>query len=63
MDPEAITEEVTRAWYKNGPPLPPAKGVTEPLDNARFDYDGKYSWFKAPAIMASPWRWGPWPRC
>ncbi|BEQ15587.1 nickel-dependent hydrogenase large subunit [Desulfoferula mesophila] len=59
VDPEAITEEVTRAWYKNGPPLPPAKGVTEPLDNARFDYDGKYSWFKAPRYHGKPMEVGP----
>lgn len=59
VNPEMITEEVTRAWYKNGPALPPAKGVTEPLEDARFDYEGKYSWFKAPRYEGRPMEVGP----
>ncbi|MBU1274664.1 MAG: nickel-dependent hydrogenase large subunit [Proteobacteria bacterium] len=59
VNPDMITEEVTRAWYKNGPALPPAKGVTQPLEDARFDYDGKYSWFKAPRYNGKPMEVGP----
>ena len=59
VNPDLITEEVTRAWYKDGPALNPAKGVTEPLGDAKFDYEGKYSWFKAPRYQGKPMEVGP----
>ena len=59
VNPDLITEEVTRAWYQNGPALPPAKGVTQPLADPKFDYEGKYSWFKAPRYQGKPMEVGP----
>lgn len=54
LDEQKITEDVTRAWYKNSSPRHPSQGVTEPNytgPQPPFDYldtDGKYSWGKAP---------------
>ncbi len=47
MDPKQITEEVSRAWYQDGPPKHPYDGVTKPI-KMDFKADGKYSFFKAP---------------
>jgi len=58
VDPTKITEEVTRAWYKDGQPLNPFDGVTEPI-KPDFDADGKYSWFKAPRYEGVPCEVGP----
>lgn len=58
MDPDKITEEVKRAWYKDGQPLHPYDGVTEPV-RPDYDYDGKYSFFKAPRYEGRPMEVGP----
>ena len=58
VDPGKITEEVTRAWYKDGKPLHPYQGVTEPI-KPKYDYDGKYSFFKAPRYEGKPCEVGP----
>jgi [NiFe] hydrogenase large subunit len=59
VNPELITEEVKRAWYKDGPALNPAKGVTKPLGKPNYNYEGKYSWFKAPRYQGKPMEVGP----
>ncbi len=45
-----VTEEVTRAWYKNSVKSHPHDGVTNPVEaNPEYRPDsGKYSWIKAP---------------
>ncbi len=58
FDPDKITEEVSRAWYADGPALHPYKGVTEPI-KPEYDYDGKYSFFKAPRYDGKPMEVGP----
>jgi [NiFe] hydrogenase large subunit len=58
VDPKNITEEVTRAWYKDGAAKHPYDGVTEPI-KPDFDYDGKYSFFKAPRYQDKPMEVGP----
>jgi [NiFe] hydrogenase large subunit len=47
---EKVTEEVTRAWYEDGPALHPYKGETKPLqEDPKYRPDGgKYTWLKAP---------------
>ena len=47
VDQQKVTEDVTRAWYKNGEALHPSVGVTEP-DFTEWDFDKKYTWAKAP---------------
>jgi [NiFe] hydrogenase large subunit len=59
VNPDLITEEVKRAWYKNGPALNPAKGVTQPLGDSAYDYEGKYSWMKAPRYQGKAMEVGP----
>jgi [NiFe] hydrogenase large subunit/hydrogenase large subunit len=60
-----ITEDVTRAWYKDAPALHPAKGETRPrYTGARppFEFqttDGEYSWSKAPRYDGKVMEVGP----
>ena len=58
---EKVTEEVTRAWYEDGPALHPYKGETKPLqEDPKYRPDaGKYSWFKAPRFDDEPCEVGP----
>jgi [NiFe] hydrogenase large subunit len=58
VDPGKITEEVTRAWYQDGAPLHPSKGETKPI-KPEYDYDGKYSFFKAPRYDGKSCEVGP----
>ena len=58
VDPDKITEEVTRAWYEDGAPLHPFKGETKPI-KPDYKYEGKYSFFKAPRYMGKPMEVGP----
>jgi [NiFe] hydrogenase large subunit len=58
VDPAKITEEVTRAWYEDGQPLHPYDGETKPI-KPEFDYEGKYSWFKAPRYQGKACEVGP----
>lgn len=50
---EDVREHVTHSWYKDGPPLHPGEGVTEP-EFTGYDTDGKYSWAKAPRLGDRP---------
>ncbi len=58
VDPNKITEEVKRAWYEDGPALHPYKGETKFI-KPDFNYDGKYSFFKAPRYDGKPMEVGP----
>ncbi|ADK84769.1 nickel-dependent hydrogenase large subunit [Desulfarculus baarsii DSM 2075] len=58
VDPARITEEVKRAWYADGEPRHPYQGVTEPI-LPDYDYEGKYSFFKAPRYEGRPMEVGP----
>lgn len=49
VDASLITEDVTRAFYENGPALNPTEGRTQPLwPDYGKDYARKYTWSKAP---------------
>jgi [NiFe] hydrogenase large subunit len=58
LDTARIKEDVTRAWYQDGEAKHPFQGVTEPI-KPDYDYDGKYSWFKAPRYKDEPMEVGP----
>ena len=58
VDPGKVTEEVKRSWYKDGSPKHPYQGVTEPV-KPDYDYEGKYSFFKAPRYQGRPCEVGP----
>ena len=58
VDPGQVTEEVKRSWYKDGAPKHPYQGVTEPL-KPKYDYEGKYSFFKAPRYQGKSCEVGP----
>ncbi|MGD8563201.1 MAG: nickel-dependent hydrogenase large subunit [Desulfarculaceae bacterium] len=58
LDAGRITEDVTRAWYKPGKARHPYDGVTEPM-KPKWDYGGKYSFFKAPRYQGEPMEVGP----
>ncbi len=58
LDAKSISEDVTRAWYKNGKPRHPYNGVTEPI-KPDYDYSGKYSFFKAPRYKGQAMEVGP----
>jgi len=53
VGPEMVTEDVTHGWYKNGKPLNPAQGVTEP-EYTSYDTNNKYTWAKAPRLNGKP---------
>jgi [NiFe] hydrogenase large subunit len=57
----SVAEDVTRAWYENGPAKHPYEGETKPLkeDPKYRPDDGKYSWFKAPRYEGEPCEVGP----
>ncbi len=57
-DPGKITENVTRAWYEDGKDRHPYEGETKPI-KPDYNYDGKYSFFKAPRYMGKPMEVGP----
>ncbi|MFH1058174.1 MAG: nickel-dependent hydrogenase large subunit [Pseudomonadota bacterium] len=58
VDPAKITEEVKRAWYTDGPALHPYKGETKFI-KPDYNYDGKYSYFKAPRYEGMSTEVGP----
>ncbi len=64
LDETKITEDVTHAWYKDGKPLHPYDGKTDP-DYTDYDEsghvksDGKYSWCKAPRYNGLAYEVGP----
>jgi [NiFe] hydrogenase large subunit len=51
--PEDILEHTGRGWYKDGKPLHPTAGVTEP-EYTGYDPNGKYTWSKAPRLQGKP---------
>ncbi len=71
IDPTLIKEDVTHAWYQDGPALHPYEGVTEPNytgftqretvygELPTVDGDGKYSWVKSPRYNGEPVEVGP----
>ncbi len=58
IDAEAITEDVTRSWYKDDKPRHPYQGKTQPI-KPDYDYEGKYSFLKAPRYQGEPMEVGP----
>ena len=56
-----VSEDVTRAWYEDGPARHPYEGETKPLqENPKYrPGDAKYSWFKAPRYDGEPCEVGP----
>jgi len=65
VDTQQITEDVTRAWYADGPARYPAQGETNPQytgPTPPFDFldtNGKYSWGKAPRYAGQVMEVGP----
>jgi [NiFe] hydrogenase large subunit len=57
VDQQTITEDVTRAWYKDGKPVHPSVGVTEP-EFTEWDVEKKYTWAKAPRYGERPMETG-----
>ena len=55
---EAVTEDVTRAWYAGAGAQPPWEGETVP-DKTAWDPEAKYTWVKAPRYEARPMQVGP----
>ena len=53
VGPEMVTEDTTHGWYKNGKPLNPSQGVTEP-EFTGYDTNSKYTWAKAPRLDGRP---------
>ena len=52
-----VTEHVKHSWYKDGPALNPAEGITEP-DFTDYDTEKKYTWAKAPRMNDKPMECG-----
>jgi hydrogenase large subunit len=55
---QAVTEDVTHAYYKGEKPLHPWKGETEPQFTG-WTADAKYSWVKAPRFEGKAAQVGP----
>jgi hydrogenase large subunit len=55
---QAVTEDVTHAYYQGGKPLQPWVGETEP-EFTGWDGTQKYSWVKAPRFDNEPMQVGP----
>jgi hydrogenase large subunit len=55
---EAVSEDLTHAWYKGNEVQHPWKGTTEP-EYTDFQEAGKYSWVKAPRYGGKPMQVGP----
>jgi hydrogenase large subunit len=57
LDVRRITEHVAYSWYNGTRALPPASGVTNPVDPEAKT--GAYSWLKAPRYANAPFEAGP----
>jgi [NiFe] hydrogenase large subunit len=57
VNQRAVTEDVTRAWYKDHQPEHPSVGVTEP-EYTEWNVDKKYTWAKAPRLDQMPMETG-----
>jgi hydrogenase large subunit len=55
---DAVTEDLTHAWYKGNAPQRPWQGETVP-DYTDFQENGKYTWVKAPRYNGHPMQVGP----
>jgi len=55
---QAVTEDMTHAWYKGSAPQRPWQGETIP-DYTDFQENGKYTWVKAPRYNGHPMQVGP----
>ena len=55
---QGVTETAARAWYEKSGPLHPHEGETNPAFTG-FDYDGDYSWVKAPRFEGHSMQVGP----
>jgi hydrogenase large subunit len=55
---EAVTEDLTHAWYKGSGAQHPWKGTTE-AEYTDFQENGKYTWVKAPRYSGHPMQVGP----
>src|SRR5215470_3944918 len=55
---EAVTEDVTHAYYQGSKPLHPWKGETEP-EFTEWNGEKKYSWVKSPRYKGQPMQVGP----
>lgn len=55
---ENVTEDVTRAWYKDDVARHPFDGKTEP-ELVEYNTAGKYTWTKAPRYEGEPCEVGP----
>jgi [NiFe] hydrogenase large subunit len=53
VEQKIVTEDVTHGWYKDGKPLHPSAGLTEP-EFTSWDLEKKYSWAKAPRYGDRP---------
>ncbi|MBI5190197.1 MAG: nickel-dependent hydrogenase large subunit [Nitrospirae bacterium] len=53
VGPEMVTEDTTRGWYKDGPAVNPAQGVTDP-EYTSYDTNAKYTWAKSPRLNGKP---------
>src|SRR5208283_1270402 len=51
--PEDVAEYVGHSWYKNGTPLNPSVGETDP-EYTGYDETKKYSWSKSPRLKNKP---------
>lgn len=50
---EDVLEHTSRGWYKDGKPMNPSEGVTDPEFTMLSD-DKKYTWAKAPRLNGQP---------
>jgi len=55
---DAVSEDLTHAWYSGDSPQHPWKGTTEP-EYTDFQENGKYTWVKAPRYDGKPMQVGP----
>jgi hydrogenase large subunit len=55
---EAVSEDLTHAWYKGSETQHPWEGTTEP-EYTDFQEGGKYTWVKAPRYGGRPMQVGP----
>ncbi|NJK89805.1 MAG: nickel-dependent hydrogenase large subunit, partial [Myxococcales bacterium] len=55
---QAVTEDVTHAWYEGSGGKHPWKGETKP-NYTDFQDDGKYTWVKSPRYQGEPMEVGP----
>jgi hydrogenase large subunit len=55
---QAVTEDLTHAWYKGAGPQHPWEGTTE-AEYTDFQDNGKYTWVKAPRYTGKPMQVGP----